>query len=145
MKTPSTARRELGRAERAVYELIRIGHLTSHMAPLYRREISALAAAGLVTRTPDGGFEAPFVLVDGRPASVPPPAPPPPPPPKLVNLNIRVPAEVLEALDLLGGNRSDVVRTVLARELPRMLEAQTAPTAAPRPGSGTRRLAETGT
>lgn len=121
MKT-KTSNRNLGRAERAVYELIRIGHLTPHMAPLYRRELLALANAGLVTRTPDGGFEAPHVLVDGRPPSVPPPLPPKPP--SLVNLNIRVPPDVIEALDMLGENRSDIARAILAEALPKLLRAK---------------------
>lgn len=131
MKTKHPA---LGPQARAVYELIRVGHLTPHMAPLYQRELSALARANLITRTPDGRFEAPAVLVDGtpRPPSVPPPPPPPPPKPILVNLNVRVPAEVIEALDMLAsdaedGNRSDVARGILAEALPRLLEARTRP------------------
>lgn len=132
MKNPRT----LGEAERATYELIRTGHLTPPMAPLYRRTLAALAHAGLITRTPDGGFEAPAVLVDGTRA---PSAPPPPPKPVLVNLNIRVPREVIEALDMLGENRSDVARAILAEALPRMLEARTAPSPAHK--SGTHRAA----
>lgn len=123
MKTKHS-RRELGRAERAVYELIRIGHLTPHMAPLYQRELLALANAGVITRTPGGGFESPHVLVDGRPPTVPPPAPVPPPKPSLVNLNIRVPPDVIEALDMLGENRSDIARQILAEALPRLIKGK---------------------
>jgi hypothetical protein len=125
---------------RAVYELIRTGQLLPHMAPLYPHAIRALAQAGMITRTPDGGFEAPAVLVDGRRT---PSAPPPPPKPVLVNLNVRVPKEVLEGLDLLGENRSDSARTILMDGLRRTLEARTAPENGNASESGTHTLRRT--
>lgn len=122
--------RDLGRTERAVIELIRTAHLPgalpeSAILALYRREVSALAHAGLVERT-----EAGLRIVGAAPAQTPTPAPitiPTPPPREILeNLNVRVPHAVHEGLELIAGGpgrKSDVVRAIIAFALPVLVDA----------------------
>lgn len=133
---------KLGHAERAVYELIQTqAHTPAVITALYRREVLALARAGLLERAPDGTFIQPTPAAS-RPASVPPPSKSvPPPAPPWRNLNTRCPEEVFESIALLAGGddtgkRSDIVREALARGLRIMIEERTRPE---RTKSGTRR------
>lgn len=126
-----------------MYDLLRAGALAPHAIPLYRRELLALARAGVVTRTPDGSFAVPADTSAPRPATIHPPAPfTPSPRPVLRNLNVRVPPEVHEALDMLaqdrGVDRSEVVREIFADVLPRLIDARTQPSRPTR--SGTHRI-----
>lgn len=121
---------DLGPGERAVYELAELGTLRAVHAPLYRRQIAALTKAGLLTRDGDR-----IVPTHPRgPASAPPPAltpEAPPAPPPMETLVVRVPVEVVEAIEAEireGETRSDAARRVIARGL----------------GSGTRRAQRAG-
>lgn len=117
----------LGTSERAVYHLVEAGQVTPTTAGLYRRELRALGAHGLVTRTEDGGFAAVLVQGEPRPKSTPPPSAPPSrpyhEPPRAVRsapmstLVARVPQEWLDLLDARGPDRSTALREVLGRAL----------------------------
>lgn len=123
MKNPKS--RELSRTERAVFDLIRTHAIPDAAATaLYRREVSHLAAAGLIERNPLGlrvvGADAPVA-----PAVVLAPVPAPPPREVLENLNVRVPRAVHEALERVAGGagrKSDVVRALLAFALPVLVD-----------------------
>lgn len=125
-------KRELGPAERAVYALVSRGDIDALHAPLYRRQLSALAGHGLVRRTDNGRFEA----IQGTPPALatpeyPPnpangtyhiraaePAPEPPPEPT-ETIVARVPKSVIDLLDSQApdGNRSEAIRRALIRGL----------------------------
>jgi hypothetical protein len=104
----------IGTEERAVYELVRHGHVDSVTAGLYREPLRRLEARGLVLRRPDGGFGA-------RLASEPPPrASEPPKSDAMVTLVVRVPAELKEAIEALApehGDLSKAARYVIGRGL----------------------------
>ncbi len=122
-ETMKHSKRALGRPERAVFDLIHTNALPLHaLLALYRREISALVSAGLVSRDATG-----LRIVGAVPAppSVPPPAQPPPRE-ILENLNVRVPHAVHEGLELVAGNgaKSDVVRAIIAHALPALVRAK---------------------
>lgn len=103
---PST---KLGRAESAVYHLIRTGNMDPiALAALYPRELRALAAAGLVRRevngayVPTGSGEQPALQV----------------PEPMQTVTARISAEDAAALDALGyETRSEAIRAVLHRGL----------------------------
>jgi hypothetical protein len=112
----------LGTAERAVYHLVEAGQVNPATAGLYRRELRALAAHGLVTRAEDGGFAAVLVQGEPRPKTAPPPSAPPLVPPRprpepMATMVVRVPQEWLDLLDARGPDRSTALREVLGRAL----------------------------
>jgi hypothetical protein len=115
--------RELSRTERAVYDLIRTRALPDVAATaLYRREVSHLAAAGLIERLPDGSLS----VVGATPAPAASPVVAPVAREILENLNVRVPHAVHEALERVAGGigrKSDVVRAILAFALPALVDA----------------------
>jgi hypothetical protein len=123
----------LGTAERAVYHLVETGQVNATHAGLYRRELRALVAHGLVQRADDGGFAAVHVKGAPRPATTPPPTPAPAAPPAeprpvpMATMVVRVPPEWLDLLDARGPDRSTALRDLLGRALAT--------------GSGTRRRA----
>jgi hypothetical protein len=107
----------IGTEERAVYELVRHGHVDSVTAGLYRDPLRRLEARGLVLRRPDGGFGA-------RASSVPPPAASGEHesvrPDAMVTLVVRVPAEMKSAIEALApahGDLSKAARHVIGRGL----------------------------
>jgi len=114
----ATRRNDLGPADRAVYDLVSRGGVDASHAALYRRQLGALARAGLVARNADGSYAA----VPSQPVTLMPPAPPAAPAaPPMVTLVCRVPAEVVASLDATaaasGRTRSDAARDALARGL----------------------------
>lgn len=125
---------------RAVFDLVRTNALPADaLRALYRRELGALARAGLITRTETDTY----IVTPERPASQPPKV-------VLVNLNVRVRPELkamLEALAKDGGqDMSDLVRPMLERGTIDLAEARTSantPSTPRRPASGT--LPRTGT
>jgi len=122
MKNPKS--RELSRTERAVFDLIRTRALPDVAATaLYRREVSHLAAAGLITRAPDGSL----AVVGATPAPAPVAIPVVAPVVRetLENLNVRVPHAVHEGLERVAGSvgrKSDVVRAIIAFALPVLVD-----------------------
>jgi hypothetical protein len=122
----SRAARDLSTADRAVYDLVTRGGVDASHAALYRRQLGALARAGLVRRTDEGAFVAssaqPVTIAapgGNAPANGHTPAPPAEPP--MVTVTCRVPAEVAQAIEALaaGANtaRADIIRAALARGL----------------------------
>ncbi len=105
-------RKELGPADRAVYALIERGGIDAAHAALYRRQLSGLARAGLITRDEQGGYHA-VPSKGSTPGSI--PAPPVRREPPMGTLICRVPQAVLQAIDSLGPTRSDGARELLAR------------------------------
>lgn len=107
-RKPRNAPHTLGPAESAVYELVARGGVTTAHAALYRAQLDALEAAGLVKQTAKG-YEA-----QGQ-------ALPPPKPVPMTTLVLRVPEAVLDALDAKiahpGETRSDVARAILMKGL----------------------------
>jgi hypothetical protein len=104
---------QIGTEERAVYELVRHGHVDQVTAGLYREPLRRLEARQLVLRRPDGGFAA-------RLTSDAPPAPESVRPDAMVTLVVRVPAEVKQSLEALAaehGDLSKATRAVLGRGL----------------------------
>jgi hypothetical protein len=124
----SRSARDLSTADRAVYDLVTRGGVDASHAALYRRQLGALARAGLVRRTDEGAFVAssaqPVTIAapgGNAPANgIHPPAPPAEPP--MVTVTCRVPAEVAQAIEELanstpGTARADIIRAALARGL----------------------------
>lgn len=114
--------KQLGIAERAVYERLRKGPLNSGEASLFTRQISALIAARIARRTDAGGVE----LVNPtqyagpvEPSSMPPPAESGTMPAvALPTITARVPQEAIDYLDSLGlQSRGAAVRAVFAEVL----------------------------
>ncbi len=114
---------DLGNAERAVYHLVEAGGIDVRHAALYRRELGALFAHGLVKREHDGAYAVVPALGMRAPTLPPPdrlrpPAPiAPPRPPPMETLVVRVPAEWIAELDARGPDRSRALRTALAAGL----------------------------
>jgi len=105
-------------AKRAIYEMLEHGPMTAEKASLYTRVINAMIAAKLVRRREDGGVE---LVAPGLGAPIPRGTVPPPPAeitPELVTVSVRLPADVVAALDEMGeAHRSDAVRKVLGGAL----------------------------
>lgn len=78
-------------------------------APLYRRELGALRAAGIV-RVDEAGVYRDAAAPTTRQRSA-------PPPPPMLTLVVRVPQDAIAALDALGPTRSEAARAVLAAGL----------------------------
>jgi len=121
MKNPKP--RELSRTERAVFDLIRTRALPDVAATaLYRREVSHLAAAGLIERRTDGSL----AVVGATPAPMAAvPVVAPVVRETLENLNVRVPHAVHEGLERVAGSvgrKSDVVRAIIAFALPVLVD-----------------------
>ena len=115
--------------ERAVYELAEVGALDASHAALYARPIGKLARAGLLTRTPEGAYQAVRAATDTRPprttiapAAVSQTPPPPrlpvaPKAPSMYPVQARVPQEWVDLIDAMGPDRSTTLRTLIGRAL----------------------------
>jgi hypothetical protein len=97
----------MGQADRLVYEMIGKGQIDRRHGVLYRRQLIALSNAGLVRLGPSGIYEhTPREELPTSPEAVP-----------MGTLTVRVPQDVLDALDAIGPSRSDAARIVLGRGL----------------------------
>lgn len=100
----------IGPSDRAMYELVRQGGITTLQAPLYP-QLRTLVAAGLVTLGADRRYA---IVTD-------PPPPPPPRPPAMISLVVRVPGEMVAELDhaakLMGVTRSKAARALIGKAL----------------------------
>jgi hypothetical protein len=96
---------------RAVYHLVSSGQMHPHVVPLYRRQLSHLADAGVIKRTPEGAYE----IIPGD--ALTPSSPPPPPAEEMVTVSVRVPVAVAQALEAMGPTRSEAARAILGRAL----------------------------
>ncbi len=107
--------------ERAVYELAEVGALDASHAALYARPIGKLARAGLLTRTPDGAYQAVRAATDTRPprTTIAPAAviQAPPKAPSMYPVQARIPQEWVDAIDAMGPDRSTTLRALLGRAL----------------------------
>ncbi len=117
--------KQLGIAERAVYERLRKGPLLAGEASLFTRQIGALVAARIARRTPEGGVE----LINSTQAETTSPSVTPPSesgtmPAALPTITARVPQAVLEYLDAMGlESRGAALRAVFAELLAKQNQA----------------------
>lgn len=108
--------KQLGKAEQALYERLRMGALNAGEASFFSRQISALIAAKIARRTADGGVElvnpASYVSISTHP---PPAESGTMPAVAFPTISARVPQQVIDYLDSLGlESRGAALRHVLA-------------------------------
>lgn len=111
--------KQLGKAEQALYERLRMGPLNAGESSFFSRQIGALVAAKIARRTPEGGAELVNPSSYVTPASIPPPSQSGTMPAvALPTVTARVPQEAIDALDALGlESRGAAIRHVLAEWL----------------------------
>lgn len=103
--------------------------MTTHVVPLYKRQLNHLAELGVVQRREDGAYvviagdalQDPSTPPPKRPSAPPPKSSPPPAPePKaepMGTLVARVPQAWIDLLDSMGPTRSEAARVLLGKAL----------------------------